>query len=30
VRTLAWNISSLLYNDDLLHLGIPLNGRGRP
>ena len=31
VRTLAWNISSLLFNDDLLRLGIPLNGRrGRP
>jgi hypothetical protein len=30
VRTLAWNISSLLYNDDLLRLGVPLNGRGRP
>ena len=30
VRSLAWNISSLLYNDDLLRLGIPLNGRGRP
>ena len=27
VRALAWNISSLLYNDDLLRLGIPLNGR---
>lgn len=30
VRTLAWNISSLLFNDDLLRLGISLNGRGRP
>jgi hypothetical protein len=30
VRTLAWNISSLLFNDDMLRLGIPLNGRGRP
>ena len=30
VRTLAWNISSLLYNDDLLRLGIPLNGSRRP
>jgi len=30
VRTLAWNISSVLFNDDLLRLGIPLNGRGRP
>jgi hypothetical protein len=30
VRTLAWNISSLLYNDDMLRLGISLNGRGRP
>ena len=30
VRALAWNISSLLYNDDMLGLGIPLNGRGRP
>lgn len=30
VRTLAWNISSLLFNDDLLRLGIPLNGSGRP
>lgn len=27
VRALAWNISSLLFNDDLLRLGIPLNGR---
>jgi hypothetical protein len=30
VRTLAWNISSVLFNDDLLRLGIPLNGLGRP
>ena len=30
VRTVAWNISSVLFNDDLLQLGIPLNGRGRP
>jgi len=30
VRMLAWNISSVLFNDDLLRLGIPLNGRGRP
>lgn len=30
LRTLAWNISSVLFNDDLLRLGIPLNGRGRP
>jgi hypothetical protein len=30
VRTLAWNISSFLFNDDILRLGIPLNGRGRP
>ncbi len=30
VRTLAWNISSFLFNDDMLRLGIPLNGRGRP
>jgi hypothetical protein len=30
VRTLAWNISSLLFNDDMLSLGISLNGRGRP
>lgn len=30
VRTLAWNISSVLFNDDLLRLGISLNGRGRP
>jgi hypothetical protein len=30
VRSLAWNISSLLFNDDMLRLGIPLNGRGRP
>jgi len=30
VRDLAWNISSVLFNDDLLRLGIPLNGRGRP
>jgi len=30
VRTLAWNISSVLFNDDLVGLGIPLNGRGRP
>jgi hypothetical protein len=30
IRTLAWNISSLLYNDDMLRLGISLNGRGRP
>ena len=30
VRTVAWNISSVLFNDDLLRLGIPLNGRGRP
>jgi hypothetical protein len=30
VRTVAWNISSLLFNDDLLRLGIPLNGSGRP
>lgn len=30
VRTLAWNISSVLYNNDMLSLGIPLNGRGRP
>ena len=30
VRTLAWNISSLLNNDDLLRLGIPLNNCGRP
>jgi hypothetical protein len=30
VRTLAWNISSVLYNDDLLRLGIPLNNHGRP
>jgi hypothetical protein len=30
VRTMAWNISSLLYNDDLLSLGIPLDGRRRP
>ena len=29
VRTLAWNISSLLYNDDMLSLGIPLNGTRR-
>jgi hypothetical protein len=30
LRTLAWNISSVLFNDDLLRLGIPLNGRGKP
>jgi hypothetical protein len=30
VRAVAWNISSVLFNDDLLQLGIPLNGRGRP
>jgi hypothetical protein len=30
VRTLAWNISSVLFNDDLLRLGIPLNVRERP
>jgi hypothetical protein len=30
VRTVAWNISSVLFNEDLLRLGIPLNGRGRP
>jgi len=30
VRNLAWNISSVLFNDDMLSLGIPLNGRGRP
>ncbi|MFZ2088268.1 MAG: hypothetical protein WAU47_06810 [Desulfobaccales bacterium] len=30
IRTVAWNISSLLFNDDLLNLGIPLNGRGKP
>lgn len=29
VRTLAWNISSLLYNNDMLRLGISLNGRER-
>jgi hypothetical protein len=30
VRILAWNISSVLFSDDLLRLGIPLNGNGRP
>jgi hypothetical protein len=30
VRNLAWNISSVLFNNDLLQLGIPLNGSGRP
>jgi hypothetical protein len=30
IRTVAWNISSVLFNDDLLQLGIPINGRGRP
>jgi hypothetical protein len=29
VRSLAWNISSVLQNQDMQHLGIPLNGRGR-
>jgi len=28
VKTLAWNISSFLFNDDLLRLGISLNSRG--
>jgi hypothetical protein len=30
VRTLAWNISSVLYNDDMQRLGISLNGSRRP
>lgn len=30
VRNLAWNISSVLYNEDMLRLGITLNGLGRP
>ena len=30
VRTAAWNVSSFLFNDDMLRLGISLNGRGRP
>ncbi len=30
VRTVAWNISSVLYNNDMRSLGITLNGRGRP
>ena len=29
VRSLAWNISSVLKNQDMLNLGIPLNGHGR-
>jgi hypothetical protein len=29
VRSLAWNISSVLQNQDIQRLGIPLNGRGR-
>ena len=29
VRSLAWNISSVLQNQDMQRLGIPLNGRGR-
>lgn len=29
VRALAWNISSVLQNQDMQSLGIPLNGRGR-
>ncbi len=29
VRALAWNISSVLQNQDMQRLGIPLNGRKR-
>ena len=29
VRTVAWNVSSFLFNDDMLRLGISLNGRER-